>query len=62
MSSLTTDNTITIGRHILADDNVGFMYRRKRMSSTLVIIEKQFKLFNIINIKSRYGIETPTKG
>ena len=60
--SLTTDNTITIGRHILADDSVGFMYKRTRMSSTLVIIEKQFKLFNIINIKSRYGIETPTKG
>ena len=54
--SLITDNTITIGRPILSSDKIGFMYRRKRMSPTLVV-EKDFKLFNIINIKSRYGIQ-----
>ena len=59
--SLTTDNTITIGRHILSNDSVGFMYKRIRMSPTLVIVEKQFKLFNIINIKSRYGIQQKDK-
>jgi len=57
MMSLITDNTMTIGRPILASDKIGFMYRRKRMSPTLVIVEKDFKLFNIINIKSRYGIQ-----
>ena len=46
--SLTTDNTITIGRHILADDSVGFMYKRTRMSSTLVIIEKQLENINLV--------------
>ena len=60
--SLITDNTITIGRPILSSDKIGFMYRRKRIAPKLVIIEKDFKLFNIINIKSRYGIKTPTKG
>jgi hypothetical protein len=44
------NNLVTIGRHILPDDKIGFMYRRKKLTKNLTIVDIQFRLFKIINI------------